>query len=229
MFMGVNIMQTIKVDINKTTKDQIDLIVDYLKRGQIIAYPTDTIYGLGCDARREEAVKKINKIKGGRGGKPFLVLISNLKILKQYCHVNKEQEEYLKDLWLRPPLASPGMGEGLKSPLPPLLRGMAGKPVTVILENRNNLPEELTGGRKTLAVRLPKNEFLIRMISGAGFPVVSTSLNKTGESPLDNAQNLEKYFEHPPDLAIDAGECRDTKPSSLLDLRDVRNIKVIRE
>lgn len=211
-------MPTIKIDINKTTEEQIDLIVDYLKRGQIMAYPTDTIYGLGCDARNILAINKINKIKGQRDNKPMLALVSDDEMLKRYCVVSAEQLEYLRKIWpLKPPLS------------PSFVRRGTIAPVTVILENRKNLPDELTGGLDSLAVRLPKNEFLIKIISQAGFPIVSTSLNKTGQPPLTNAQNLEKYFKYLPDLVIDMGECANAKPSRLVDLRDMEKIKVIRE
>ncbi|MDP2737008.1 MAG: Sua5/YciO/YrdC/YwlC family protein, partial [bacterium] len=59
-------MQTIKIESNKIVQEQIDSIVDYLKRGLVIAYPTDTVCGLGCDARNAEAIKRINKVKGER-------------------------------------------------------------------------------------------------------------------------------------------------------------------
>jgi L-threonylcarbamoyladenylate synthase len=196
-------MQIIKINLKKLTKEQIKLIVDYLKRGLIIAYPTDTIYGLGCDAGNVKAIKKINKIKGERGDKAKLVLVSDFKMLKKYCLVNLEQLQYLKKIW-------PG-------------------PVTIILKKKPKLPKELTGGLDSLAVRLPDSNFLIKIISAAGFPVVSTSLNKKGEKPLDNIKNLEKYFKHQPDLVIDSGKCKKTKPSKLIDLRDIKNIKVIRK
>lgn len=217
------IMQIIKIDLNKTAEKQIDLIVDYLKRGQVITYPTDTIYGLGCDARDAIAIEKIKKIKNQKDNKPMLVLVSDYEMLKKYCVVDVEQEKYLqKILWPR----------GINPPHPPLQGGqnqaVARRPVTVILENRKNLPDELTGGLDSLAVRLPKNEFLIKIISKAGFPIVSTSLNITGQPPLKNARKLEQYFDELPDLAVDAGECKRTKPSRLVDLRDMENIKIIR-
>jgi L-threonylcarbamoyladenylate synthase len=198
-------MPTIKIDTNKTTEEQIDLIVDYLKRGLVIAYPTDTIYGFGCDAGNALAVNKIKNIKGGREEKSFIILVSDFIMLEKYCEVSAEQMEYLKKNW----------EEGQV-------------PVTVILESRKNLPEELTGGLDSLAVRLPDNQFLVKIISKCGFPIVSTSLNKSGEPPLSNVQNLEKYFACLPDLIIDAGECTNAKPSRLVDLRDVKNIKIIR-
>jgi L-threonylcarbamoyladenylate synthase len=208
-------MQTIEIDINNATDEQIDLIVDYLKRGQVIAYPTDTIYGLGCDAGNAVAVEKIKKIKGGREDKPFIALISDFKMLKEYCEVNAEQLEYLEKVWVNPPY-------------PPLEGGRI-RPVTVILESQGNLPHELTGGLESLAVRLPANDFLVKIISKCGFPVVSTSLNKTGQPPLSSVQNLEKHFKALPDLAVDAGAIAGGKPSKLIDLRDVKDIKVIRK
>ena len=143
----------------------------------------------------------------------MLVLISDFDMLEKYCVVNEDQLKYLKKVWF----THRSLGEGGPGP------------VTIILENLKNLPDELTGGLNSLAVRLPDNEFLIKMIKQVGFPIVSTSLNKAGESPLKNVINLEKHFEVLPDLAIDAGECTNFKPSRLVDLREVEKIKVIRE
>lgn len=196
-------MQTIKINLNAVSEEQIDLIVGYLKRGQVIAYPTDTLYGLGCDASNVEAIKRINKIKSETKKKPLLVLISDFTMLRRHCFINLEQEKYLASVW-------PG-------------------PITVILKRRPNLPNELTGGLNNLAVRLPDNQFLVKIISECGFPIVSTSLNKTGELPLPDAKNLEKHFEYLPDLVIDAGESSGVKPSRLVDLRDIKNIKILRE
>lgn len=213
-------MQTIKINPNKVTQEQIDLIVDFLKCGLVIAYPTDTIYGLGCDAGKVSAIEKISKIKGQRGNKPFLVLISGFEMLEKYCFVNSEQVKYLKKVWL---VSLASLELGRSGPL-------AGfDPVTAILECQPNLPVKLTGDLNSLAVRLPNNEFLIKIIRQAGFPIVSTSLNKIGELPLNNVQNLEKYFKYLPDLVIDAGECERTKPSRLVDLRDIKNIKILRK
>jgi L-threonylcarbamoyladenylate synthase len=205
-------MQIIKINPKKIKPEQINLIVDFLKRGKVIAYPTDTIYGLGCDAGNEKAIRKIVKIKN-KEKKAILVLISDFKMLKRYCVVNINQEKYLKKIWFTRRSFSEG----------------GHKPVTVILKKRLNLPDILTAGQETLAVRLPASEFLIRMISMFGRPVVSTSLNKTGEKPLNNVKNLSKYFNVLPDLVIDAGKCGNTKPSRLIDLRDVKNIKVLRK
>lgn len=209
-------MKTIKIKLNKITQTDVDLIVDYLKRGKVIAYPTDTVYGLGCDARNALAIKRVNKIKGEKSLKPLLVLISDFKMLKRYCFVNSAQMEYLKKIWIRP------------HPRLSLARRGAIRSVTVILKRKPNLPAELTGGLNSLAVRLPQSEFLVKIISEVGFPLVSTSLNKAGGKLLTNVKNLKKYFKYLPDLAIDAGTIKG-KPSRLVDIRDVKNIKIIRK
>ena len=209
-------MKIIKININKITQEKIDLIAGYLKSGKVIAYPTDTVYGLGCDARDVAAITRVNKIKGEKGKKPLLVLISDFKMLKKYCFVNTLQMEYLKSVWEKP------------HPSLSLVRRGVLRPVTVILKRRPILPDELTGGLNSIAIRLPKNDFLIKIINQAGFPVVSTSLNKKGGKPLLEVKNLEKYFKYLPDLAVDAGTLKG-KPSRLVDIRDIKNVKIIRK
>ena len=79
-------MEYIKVDNNNPNKKFLDKIVEFLKKGKVIAYPTDTIYGLGCDALNMPAIKKIYKIKQ-RHGKGFIILVSSLAMAKKYCKI----------------------------------------------------------------------------------------------------------------------------------------------
>ena len=198
-------MGYLKINLKKIAKDEIDLIVDYFKRGKVIVYPTDTIYGLGGLATDKKAIKKIFKIKGRIEKKPFLILVNSFKMLKKYCWVSRKQEKYLRKTW----------------------RGA--RAVSVILKKKRNLPQELTGGQETVAVRLPKVKFLIKILSGVGQPIVSTSLNKSGQKNLDSVSRLDNYFKKAkPDLIIDAGVIK-AKSSRLVDARDIRNIKVLRK
>lgn len=193
-----------KKKLEKTNPKDIDMIVDFLCLGKTIVYPTDTIYGLGCLAVDKKAIEKVKRIKKRDKNKPLLVLISDLKMLGGYFKVNAKQRAYLKKVW-------PG-------------------PVSVILNKKKGVfPDELSGGSEGVAVRLPKNTFLIKMIKAAGAPVVSTSLNKSGEEPLASVQNVEKYFTDPkPDLIVDAGELRG-RPSRLVDLRDADKPVILRK
>ncbi len=196
-------MKKIKVNINKITKEQIDVIIEHLQQGKVIAYPTDTIYGLGCLATDKKAIKMIYKIKQRNKSTPLLILVGSYTMLKKYCYVNKLQYEYLKNIWP--------------------------SPISAILRKRKTLPEALTGGMKSVAVRLPKNKFLIKIIKRAGKPIVSTSINISGRKSLTDVDNIEKYFgAEKPDLVVDAGELKG-KPSRLIDVRDVDDIKILRK
>lgn len=206
-------MKKVGINLKKIDKDIFDLIANFLDKGRVIAYPTDTIYGLGCRADKKNAIKKIFKIKQRKSDQPLLILVSSINMAKKYCHINKRQEAYLKKKW-------PG-------------------PFTFILEGKNKLPKELSGGATTIAVRLPKNDFILKVIERIKLPLVSTSLNISGKESLTRVDGLEKYFNPPnpllergrvalPDLIIDAGEIKGA-PSTLIDLRDMENIKVLRK
>ncbi|MDD5031764.1 MAG: L-threonylcarbamoyladenylate synthase [Patescibacteria group bacterium] len=201
---GQKIMECLKINLKNIIKAEIDLIIDYLKRGKVIVYPTDTIYGLGCLATDKRAIKKIFRIKGREKRKPLLILVSDFKMLKKYCRIGKKQEKYLKNAW------------------------KSARATSVILKKKNNLPRELTGGGKTVAVRLPKMKFLLKILRGTKQPIVSTSLNKSGQRNLDSVRGLDNYFKkEKPDLVIDGGTIK-AKPSRLIDLMDIENIKVLR-
>lgn len=194
-------MKIIKVNFKKIKNKEIDLIVNYLNSGKVIAYPTDTIYGLGCVATSRKAINKIHKIKKSK--KPFLILVSSLKMLEKYCHVDARQKRIMKRIE---------------------------EPTTFILKSKGKLPKELSGGTKNLAVRLPQSNFLIKLIKKNGLPIVSTSLNISGKKPLDSVNNLEKYFKKDkPDLVVNAGRLIRVKPSKIVDIRDINKIKILRK
>lgn len=196
-------MESIKINLKNISKQEIGLIAGFLKKGRIVVYPTDTIYGLGCLATDKKAINKIYRIKKREKKKPLLVLISDYAMLKKYFFVDKKQEAYLRKVW-------PAK-------------------ISVILNKKDGLPNELSAGEKGVAVRLPKSLFLTKMIKEAGAPIVSTSLNLSGETPVENVDDLSDYFQGAkPDFVVDAGR-KSGKPSKLIDLRDVNNIVILRK
>ena len=198
-------MKKIKINPKKITKDEINLIINYFKHGKVIVYPTDTIYGLGCLATDKKAIKKIFRIKGREKRKPLLILISDFKMLKKYCRISKGQEKFLAKAW------------------------KDRRATSVILKKKGNLPPELTAGQKTVAVRLPKNRFLIKILNGISQPIVSTSLNLSGQKSLDSVSRLDNYFKKgKPDLVIDAGAIRN-RPSRLVDMTNLDDVRILRK
>jgi L-threonylcarbamoyladenylate synthase len=130
-------------------------------------------------------------------------------MLKKYVFVSHRQEIILKKIW-----------------------ASSVRPTTVILRRRNRLPRELTGNYDGLAVRLPKSKFLIKILDDIGRPLVSTSLNLSGQNNISTPKYLVDYFSKKgplPDLVVDAGECRRRRPSRLIDLRDENNPLILRK
>ncbi len=202
-------MTHLKVNPKRIKPAIIDLVAGSLQVGQVIVLPTDTIYGLSCLASDSRAIKKIYHLKKRSSNKPVLILASDLKMVSKYTFVSARQKAYLQKIWAR---------------------GQA--PTTVILKNRYKLPRELTRGSDGLAVRLPKSKFLIKIIETVGRPLVSTSLNFSGQKNITNLKRLFSYFpkkNNRPDLVVDAGASPQNLPSRLIDLRDENKPVIIRK
>jgi L-threonylcarbamoyladenylate synthase len=195
----------LKINQQKITSAELALVVKSLHNGEVIVYPTDTIYGLGCLASNAKAINKIKKIKQREISKPFIILVSSLYMAKKYCFISKKQEVILKELW------------------------SSKRPTSVILRHRNLLPKELIPKQEGIAVRLPKSDFLRKMIRTAGTPIVSTSFNISGESVYNQVAFLadKKLTKTDPDLIIDGGVLNN-KPSKIIDLT-TEQIKIIRK
>lgn len=132
--------------------------IEILKQGGTILYPTDTTFGMGCDATNIEAVKKIYQIKNRPDSKSLIILVDSDRRLQQLVEV-PEMAWNLIDL--------------------------SEKPITIIYDNPKNLPKELIAEDNTIAIRLTKDDFCKRLISKLNAPLVSTSANLSGEkAPL---------------------------------------------
>lgn len=192
----------------QTNREEINLIINYLKSDKIVFLPSDTIYGLSVRADSRVAIKKLRELKGRADTKPLLILVSSLSMLKKYFKVSINQEIYLKKSW----------DENSK------------RPTTVILKDNGLLPVNLNPQKDGLAVRLPKSDFLIKIIKGLGVPLVSTSANLSGGEPINNPADIAKYLgPKKPQLIVDKGICLKTKASKLIDLRNYPQIKIIRK
>lgn len=202
-------MIQLKIKISEIKPAIIKQITGSLKNGQVVVLPTDTIYGLSCLADDSSAIKRIHKLKGRDPKKPLIVLVGSLRMAKKYAFVSRRQEKFLRAVWL-----------------------VGTRPTTVILKQRNLLPRELASNSYGLALRLPKDKFLIKILKAVKKPIVSTSLNRSGQSSLVDLKELIDYFpkkQERPDLVIDSGVCRRRQSSRLIDLRDAQNLIVLRK
>jgi len=191
-------MKIIKINPKRAGKEEVGEIVRAIKEGKTIAYPTDTVYGLGGDASNARVIQRIYKIKQRDRKYPLIILVGSFKMLSQYCRVNKVQKKYLKNVW-------PG-------------------PVTAVLESWGRIPRTLSAGEDSLAIRLPKSDFLGKILKKLDAPLISTSLNISGREPISDLSKISQYFgKNKPDLVIDGGKLRKKRPSRLVDLRNLAN------
>ena len=141
--------------MNEDLKYEVDAAAKALKAGDIILYPTDTVWGLGCDATRDDAVQRIFDLKQRSDAKSVIVLVSDADMLARYVRQI-------------PPMALD-------------LLEINDKPMTIIYPEGVGLSPHVIAEDGSVAIRIPQNEFCVEMIRRFGKPVVSTSANISGE------------------------------------------------
>lgn len=158
---------------------ELQQVVDVLKEGGIIVYPTDTIYGIGCDIFHPKAIDKIYKIKNKKRDTGVSFVCSDLSDISKYAVVQDYAYRLMKKLL-------PGA-------------------YTFVLQATKLVPKEILPKRKTVGIRIPDNEICLEIVKLLGHPIVSTSVNISGEQSFNDPQKIEKEFGHQVDLIIDAG------------------------
>lgn len=186
-------------------QEEINRALEVLRRGGIILYPTDTVWGIGCDARNADAVAKIYELKQSVNKKGMIVLVDSIDNVMRY----------FRDV---PPVAWD-------------LLEVADKPMTLILQGASGVAENLIPEENTLAVRVPDHEFCRILIRKLGRPLVSTSANISGEATPSGFGDIDEVIKKGVDLVVDPRyEGHPTrKASSIIMLGDGGQVKIIRE
>lgn len=178
------------------TKDEFLLNKDFylkdIREGKIYIHPTDTIYGLGCNALDETAVSKIREIKD-RTDQPFSIIAPSKDWIKKNCHISKEAEKYLNEL--------PG-------------------PYTLILKLKNKaaIAKNVAPGLDSVGVRIPDHWFG-EIASALGVPLITTSANKTGKTFMTSIENLDSDIKSKVHHFFYEGE-KVGRPSKIIHLAD---------
>lgn len=195
-------MEIIKIKNNLDTS-VICKAVEYLEQGKIIVYPTETFYGLGCDATNGRAVNKIYKIKSKPRDKELLFLVSGLKMVKDYLFVSTLAMKLIKEYW-------PG-------------------PLSIImpvLKEQQKILKSKTGG-----TRISSNLIAQALVKKLGKPIISTSANISGQPASLTVDEIVEYFfkqKCKPDLILDAGRLKKSKGSTIIDLTK-GEVMIVRE
>ncbi len=190
-------MKILKVN-PENLRDSEEAIIEAAKvmlGGGTVIFPTDTVYGLGCDATNETAVRRVFKIKGRDETKPLSVMARDMAMVKKVAFIDGKLERALETIW-------PGA-------------------ITVILWRRHKLPAVLSAGRETIGLRIPDYKFTFCLAENMGRPFVATSANISSQQATTKIGEVMKYFEKSvsrPDLVLDAGDLKFSEPSTVLDL-----------
>jgi L-threonylcarbamoyladenylate synthase len=187
----------------KVASEIVSQAAEVIRTGGVLLYPTDTIYGLGCDALNGPAIQRVFEIKRRADDKPALVLIQDGAMLDMLA------EEF-------PPIASR------------LAKRFWPGPLTIIFKSRWDLHPLLTGSGGRVGVRIPDNDFCRRLLRETGVPIVSTSANISGTEGPGDIGSLRSLFGSLVDLVVDGGEPVSNKPSTVVDVSD-GSLRIVRE
>ena len=195
-------LKVIKVKDVKELEVYVDEIVRVIGEGGLVIYPTDTVYGLGCDPFNTHAVYKVYMAKR-RKDKPLPVLASSISSLERIAVVPDWLQEIYEYVW-------PG-------------------PITLILPRKEQLPDIVTLGRENVAVRIPGLDLALKIIEVCGGLLIGTSANISGHPPPRDAQQALKEIGQMVDLIVDGGPSPLGEPSTII-MVDERNqsVKVLR-
>ena len=172
--------------------EDLTLVGETFALGGVIAFRTDTFYGLGADPFNASAVQKVKDLKGREENKPILVLISDMEQLDRLIEIRStEFNELAKQFW-------PGA-------------------LTIIGVATSQLPMELTAGTKTVGVRLPNDGRVRALVSACGGALTATSANPSGEPAARTTEEVAKYFREGVDLIVDGGAANTDRPSTVVD------------
>jgi len=178
--------------ILKQSEQALLKAADVITRGGVIAFRTDTFYGLGADPFNRQAVERIKSLKSREESKPILIVLSDYDQVHRFIDEMSPAFELLaRAFW-------PGA-------------------LTLIGRAQANVPDEITAGTKTVGVRLPNDDKVRALVRACGGALTATSANPSHAAPAGNAHSVQEYFGDAIDLIIDDGKATSEQPSTVVD------------
>ncbi|MFH2219411.1 MAG: L-threonylcarbamoyladenylate synthase [Pseudomonadota bacterium] len=183
----------IKINPSNPQERLVLKVVDALKKGEIISYPTDTHYGIGCDIMNKKAIERIYQLKQRGKNKPFSFICSDLKNISDYAKVSNYAYKTMKRLL-------PG-------------------PYTFVLEGSKLVPKIMLTKRKTAGIRVPDNAICLSLVEKLQNPIITTSATLPDGSILYDPSLIHDFFYPRIDIVVDGGPVTG-EPSSVISLID---------
>lgn len=187
-----------------TIEEVLSKSVETLKKGGVILYPTDTVWGLGCDATNAEAAKRIKEIKKSDSNKPMLVLVDGTSMLEKYVNEVPEAAKMLMDV-------DPN-------------------PLTIVYDSAYGLPDEICAEDGSIGIRITNNEFCKKLCAALKRPIVSTSANISGTPTATELADISDDIRYNVDFIADYPErkSQSSVPSNVIKVSNSGVIKILR-
>ena len=185
----------IKIDrISDISDDKWTLLSQEIKKGSLIIYPTDTVYGLGAIVTNEQSINNVYLAKSRSFSSPLIALLSSVDKVEEVAYVSDKNllKKLAKAFW-------PGA-------------------LTVILKRKEHIPSIMVSGGDTIGVRIPNLDLAIKIIDLAGGILATTSANISGEATPKSYDELSEVIKSKVDILIDSGECKLGEASTIIDL-----------
>lgn len=195
--------EIIRIDPKEPATGDIARAVEHLKEGRVIAYPTETIYGLGADVFNRKAVKKIYDLKSRDYGLPISILVADLKMLREVAMIVPDRAlSLMRKFW-------PGA-------------------LTILFVASDAIPKGLVTNTGKVGVRISSHPVASALVGALGRPITTTSANLSGFPPSLSVKHIQKYFGDKLPCIIDGGECEPSRGSTVVDVAD-ESMRIIRE
>lgn len=174
------------------TEENLIKAAEFIKRGELVAFPTETVYGLGADGLNVEACRKIFIAKGRPSDKPLSLHVSSLEMVEQVAKISSTAEK--------------------------LFAAFCPGALTIILTKNKIVPDFVTCGKSSVGIRFPANDVALSLIRLSGVPIAAPSANLSGMEPPKTAQEVFDNLSGQIGLILDGGQCQFGISSTIIDL-----------
>ncbi|MFB3850797.1 MAG: L-threonylcarbamoyladenylate synthase [Acidobacteriota bacterium] len=189
--------------VSKREKNYTKKVAEHLKKGMVVVFPTETVYGIGASLEREENIKRIIELKGREEKKPIAIMCASLEEAKKYFEFEKEEFAIANKFFPAP--------------------------LTMLLKRKRTIPKWFYPEFKKIGLRIPKCETALEILQEFGDILAVTSANKSGREEAKSFEKALFYFGRYPDvLIVDGGKTKEGKPSTVIEIQK-EGIKILRE
>ena len=182
-------------------KEQIDEVVSLLNQGEVVAFPTDTVFGVAVSYDNYDAINKMKVAKGRDEGKPFPMMVSSLSDIYTVANIDIKYEKIMKTLM-------PGA-------------------LTIVVNKKDTVADYVTNGKNTIAIRMPDDSFVLSLIQKVGKPLLVTSANLSGGENTSNTQEVLDQLDGRIACVVD-GASGGSVASTIIDIT-TDTLKILRE